>query len=151
MTFQEFLKQFNDFLLNQCGMTNTLFNSVQMDNKKSIKSLFFNPYQSKQEFLYKAASVVSAPVCLSIIAIELASASLYLGIRTAVDLAKLDTRVAKIHLADAVFHMIFAFVAAITAAASPFINLVDFVGSGISTISKNFGQQEEIKPSFNCN
>lgn len=151
MTFQEFLKQFNDYLLDQCGMTNALFDHVRMDTKRTIKSLFFNPYQTKQEFLYKAASVVSAPVCLSIIAIELASASLYLGIRSAVDLAKLDTRVAKIHLADAFFHMIFAFVAAITAAASPLINMVDLVGSGISTISKNFGQQEEIKLSFNCN
>lgn len=148
MTFQEFLKQFNDFLFAQCGMTNTLFDHVRLGREAPIKSLFFNPYQSPKEFFYKAASVVTAPVCLSVIALELASASLYLGIRSAVDLAKLNTHVAKIHLIDAVFHMVFAFVAAIAAIASPFINIVDLAGAGIASLTPKDEPQEERKPTF---
>lgn len=149
MTFQEFLKKFNDFLFDQCGMTNTLFDHARLGKEGSMKSLFFKPYQSKEEFLYKSASVVAAPICLSILALELASASLYLGIRSAVDLTSLNTHRAKIHLMDGVFHMIFAFVAAIAAIASPFINMVDLVGSGITTLTQINGPKEEMKPAFN--
>ncbi|WP_298625854.1 hypothetical protein [uncultured Legionella sp.] len=148
MTFQEFLKKFNDFLFTQCGMTNTIFDHIRFGKEAPIKSLFFHPYQSKTEFFYKTASVVTAPASLSVIALELATASLWLGIRSAVDLAKFNTHAAKIHLIDGIFHMVFALISALTAVASPFINAIDLVGAGIATLTQKNEVLEEMKPSF---
>ena len=149
MTVQEFIKKFNDFLFGQCGITHTLFDHVRLNKKEPIKTLFFKPYQSKTEFFYKTSGVITAPICASIIAIELAVGSLYLGLKSLVDLAQLDTQTAKIHIIDAVVHLVCSFVALIAAMASPVINFVDLVGSGINTLRQNNETPLETTPSFN--
>lgn len=148
MTFQDFIKQFNDFLFAQSGITNTLFDHVRLGRSEPVKSLFFNPCQSKKEFFYKGASVITAPVCLSLLSLELATASLYLGIKSAVNLAKSNTHGAKIYIQDAVAHLICAFVAAIVALASPIINLVDFAGAGINTLRQKNEIPQAMQPSI---
>ncbi|MBL7480472.1 hypothetical protein [Legionella bononiensis] len=149
MTFQEFIKKFNTFLFDQCGTTNNLFDHVRLDKKTPIKSLFFNPYKSPKEFLYQGASIVTAPICLTIISLELATASLYLGLKSIVDLTQLNTHVAKIHIIDAVIHLVFSVIAAIVGLASPVINLVDFLGSGINTMMHGNEPQQEMQQSLN--
>ncbi|KTD37482.1 putative integral membrane protein [Legionella moravica] len=147
MTTQELIKKFNEFLFDQCGVTYAVFDHVRLDKRTPIKSLFFNPYKSPNEFFYQGASAITAPVCLTIITLELAAASVYLGLKSIVNLAKLNPQVAKIDIIDAAVYLVFSFIAAVVGVASPVINLIDFIGSGInSMIALNEPSQETQRP-----
>jgi hypothetical protein len=146
MSFDEFLKKTNDFLFEQSGMINTLFKHTTEGKHGSVSSLFFQPYQSKSDFMYRNMSIVTAPVCMSLLALELAVASFYMGLKSMANLVILDTSAAKRYAQELLLYSIFSFIATVAAIASPFVNLVDMVGSVVTSITHKdeAGGEEEI-------
>lgn len=147
MSFSNFLKTFNEFLLDQCGTTYAAFDHLLKEEKKPLRSVFFAPYQSTTNFLHRASHVIAAPISLSIIALELASTSLYLSLKSLNSLVCSDKKAAKIHIIDSVMHFAISLVAAIGAIVSPFVNFIDLVGSGISTVRGKNEAEEQMRPS----
>lgn len=148
MSFDESLKKFNDFIFQQCGTTNTLFDHLRLGKPEPVKSIFFKPYQSKSDFFYSTASVFTAPASLALLSLELFTASLYTGLRTVVDLVQRNTQAAKFHGINSIIYMACSFVAAIVAVASPVINLVDLVGGGIATLNQKKEAPEITQPAL---
>lgn len=143
MSFDEFMKKNIDFLLEQSGMMNTLFQHTTQGKPGSVSSLFFQPYQSKSDFMYRTLSIVTAPVCLSILALEIAASGFYMGLKSIANLVMLDTSAAKQYSKELLIYSAFAFVAAIAAFASPFVNLVDMVGSMFTSMTHKDATSEE--------
>lgn len=147
MSFSNFLKTFNEFLLGQCGTTYAAFDHLLKGEKKPICSVFFTPYQSTTNFLHRTSNVIAAPISLSIIALELASTSLYLSLKSLSSLVYSDKKAAKIHIIDSVMHFAVSLVAVIGAIVSPFVNFIDLVGGGISTVRGKNEAEEQMQPS----
>lgn len=145
MSFDQFLENANDFLLNQTGMVNAAFQHTTQGKNGSVKSLFFQPYQSKSDLMYRTTSIVTAPACLSIIALELAVASVYMGLKFIANLAMLDTSAAKAHAKESLIYLAFSFVTTVAAIMSPMINLVDMTGSCFSSIKHNDEIPQEMQ------
>ncbi|HAT1595601.1 TPA: hypothetical protein RG395_002231 [Legionella pneumophila] len=147
MSFNNFLKTFNEFLLEQGGTTYLVADHYLKGKDKPLKSVFFSPYSSAPNFLYRAGHVVAAPISFSIITLELVSSSLYLSLKSLNSLAFSDKKAAKIHIIDSVVHFAVSLITAIGVIVSPIINLIDLIGGAISTMRAKSEAAEQMKPS----
>lgn len=143
MFFSTLLQNIND--LEVGGTISHVIDHNLKGKNEPLRSLFFSPYKSKSDFALRAADIIIAPLCFSFITLELAVNSLYLGLQSIVDLARLDTQKAKIHSIDAAFNLVLALISAVVAIVSPLVNLVDFIGSGVTSITQ---KDEEPKIQF---
>ncbi|WBV66323.1 hypothetical protein PGH44_01995 [Legionella pneumophila] len=55
MSFNNFLKTFNEFLLEQCGTTYQVADHYLKGKDKPLKSVFFAPYSSAPNFFTEQA------------------------------------------------------------------------------------------------
>lgn len=119
----------NDFLLKHSGPTGCSIDKFLDDNPERYGQVFFKPYTSVGNFAKRAAYIATAPVFLSVIAIEFAALTLVSVIRAAYNLVTLDIQNAKIAGKTILGGVIGAAIALFAAAVSPFVNAVDLVGS----------------------
>ncbi|HAT8152474.1 TPA: hypothetical protein JA359_13270, partial [Legionella pneumophila] len=138
---------FNEFLLEQGGTTYLVADHYLKGKDKPLKSVFFSPYSSASNFLYRAGHVVAAPISFSIITLELVSSSLYLSLKSLNSLVFSDKKAAKIHIIDSVVHFAVSLITAIGVIVSPIINLIDLIGGAISTMRVKSEPAEQMRPS----
>jgi hypothetical protein len=69
-----------------------------------------------------------------------------MGLKSMANLVILDTSAAKRYAQELLLYSIFSFIATVAAIASPFVNLVDMVGSVVTSITHKdeAGGEEEI-------
>jgi hypothetical protein len=105
---------------------------------KETRPSFFKPYQSKSAALLKTASIIAAPILLTVTSgVFLINACLELFSHV-VNLCKLDLSKATQHGKSAFQAFLGALFIICAAAISPAVNLVDAVGSTItSCLSEN--------------
>ncbi len=128
------LIEFNQFLLRYSDVTGRLLGNAFEDRPAPIKPFFFQPYQSKLDPLCRASSIVTAPVCLSVVAVEFAGASVLFAIKSALDLATFEPTKAKEDGGGSI-RLLMAMTAALcTAILSPLINAIDLIGGGVNTL-----------------
>ena len=97
----------------------------------------------------RGATIISAPLALSDLSIELAGASIFFALKSIVDLIMLNPAEALADLKTA-GHSAYATVAfAVAAIISSLVNAVDLIGSGITTLAQNSEEVEEHS-STNC-
>ncbi|AMP88980.1 hypothetical protein [Legionella pneumophila] len=147
MSFNNFLKTFNEFLLEQGGTTYLAIDHYLKGKDKPLKSVFFSPYSSASNFLYRASHVVTAPISFSIITIELVASSLYLSLKSLNNLVFSDKNAAKIRIIDSIVHFAVSLITAIGVIVSPIVNLIDLIGGAISTMRVKSETAEQMKPS----
>lgn len=147
MTLSDFFAKCGTFMLEQGGTVYKVFNhATKSDGVKPMSSVFFTPFESAPNFFYRAGCVVTSPVCLSLLAIELAAASFYLSLSSLVRLATLNPQAAKTRITDSLIHFVVAVVAAIAAFLSPFVNFVDFVGACVTSALPKKDASQEVAP-----
>lgn len=118
-------------------MTSKIINYLRLDDKdkKNHSPLFFQPFKNVKDISYRATSIATAPVALSILTAEML---LYAGISSANAFAKLvngDNDAAKFKLKSAGKFILGSMIFAVAALASPFINIIDFAGALIKSLS----------------
>lgn len=133
-------KEFDSFLLNNSGVTGQANKAI----KKKIydefenpfrSSIFFKPWQSKSDPFYKTLSIITAPVCLSILTLKLTLESVFLAFKSIVDLAQSGSKEAKTTFKRSMKCLLGMIIALVSAIVSPLVNIVDLIGSGVSTIA----------------
>ena len=138
MTFDEF----HELLLENSGVTNRAVNNIVSNKNLSIKSIFFQPYQSKLDPFTRANSLITGPLVISFIALECTAISLYFAIKTIVDLVKSDSAQAKKDgkvLGNVLLSLCVSLLAAVL---NPIINFIDLIGSGINSLPQKNSAQD---------
>ncbi|KTD78782.1 hypothetical protein [Legionella waltersii] len=148
MTLSEFFAKCGDFMLKHGGTTYDVFDHVIKDDKKPWSTVFFTPYKSAPDFFYRAGSVVSGPVFLSLLAIELASVSFYLSLNSLFKLVTLNPQAAKTRIIDSTVHFLATIAAAFAAFVSPFVNFVDFIGAAVTSMMPKRDEAQDLRPAM---
>lgn len=125
MSFEAFLKITG-------GTTVKLFDKLANDKKHAV---FFQPFQSKTDLAFRGTSIVTAPVVSAGMAVFLPCASIFFACKSFIHLFT-DTKVAKADISDAGAFLVVTGVAIVSAVTSALINLIDFLGSIITTLHK---------------
>ena len=102
--------------------------------ERKLSSVFFQPYASKSDFAYRAASIISGPACFLLLAAEIALVSVYLVCRALFELVRARPKEAGSCLVKSL--LMIGLVVPVTlgvAAASPFISAADLVVGGVRT------------------
>ncbi|MCL9683854.1 hypothetical protein [Legionella maioricensis] len=128
------LIEFNQFLLRNSHVTGRVVSNVFENKPSSIKPFFFQRYQSTSDPFYRASSIVSAPICLAVVAVEFAGASILYAIKSALDLATLNPGQAKENGGGAIKLLMAMTAALCIAILSPLINALDLIGGGVNTL-----------------
>lgn len=137
------LDPFNEFLLTASGVTGETYRRL-WDNKE-ISSAFFQPYKSTPDFFVRAASIVAAPVCLTIIALEAVLASFAMVIHSIVQLCVGNSYGAKESIGGALTAAMMVCIAIPAALISPILNLIDWVVGGVVSLTACCTEEETFK------
>lgn len=147
----------NSFLLKYSGITGEELKNIMLSDDpdpsgqsfvQSSGPTFFKPYQSISDPFFRAASIVTAPLCLSVLAVEFAMASVILAFKALIDLPREGFAKAKETIkmsASCLMLMTFSLFAVF---ASPFINAIDLIGGGITTVVRKCTDEEFEDPSY---
>lgn len=127
----------NDFLIKHSGTTSQAIVKLISDKPEDQGPVFFKPYTSAGNFFTRTAYVATAPIFLSLLALEISAFTLFTGLKAVYHLATLDTTEAKESAKDLLGLVLITVGTMITALASPFINLVDLVGSIFAKSTEN--------------
>ena len=92
------------------------------------------PFKSSSDIFLSALSIISAPILLTLLALDEMFSFIISSIKSIVDLCTSGTDEAKKSGAKAVGHLLNAFKSLLAAAVSPVVNAVDFVGSCVTTL-----------------
>ncbi len=128
------LDKFNQFLGNNCGVTKDVIDKALDGELVVIKSLFFQPYRSKSDPWHRAASIVTAPVCSSILAAESALLSIVSGFKSFIDLMMLDPRKAWENIENSAVFSVTMGITLFVAVISPIINAINLLLGGAATL-----------------
>lgn len=143
--------KFNRFLFNQSGVTGALLNkfydefyiggdrsvhhaSLSGPSSSEPGSLFFQPCPSKTACFYRAASIVTAPVCLLVMTVELFLEAIYYALQMIADVVMKNPDEAKSDLkccCGGILAMVIVLTAAII---SPFMNGIDLIGGLVADL-----------------
>lgn len=143
------LDKFNQFLGNQCGVTKDVIDKTLDGKLAVISSLFFQPYRSKSDPWQRAASIVTAPVCSSILATESALLSLLSGFKSFISLMMLDPKKAMEDIENSAVFSITMGITLFVAVFSPIINAINLLLGGAATLLQI--DSEEFSPSLTPN
>ena len=94
----------------------------------------FKPFESSSDIFLSALSIISAPILLTLLALDEMLSFIISSIKSIVDLCTSGTDEAKKSGAKAVGHLLNAFKSLLAAAVSPVVNAVDYVGSCVTTL-----------------
>ncbi|TAL63520.1 MAG: hypothetical protein EPN84_04820 [Legionella sp.] len=131
------LEDFNGMLLDNSGVTgNLLRNALAVEKKHQVKysSLFFQVLPPDESLLAYSSSIVIAPICLCIIAVEAILACVVDILNALFEIAYLDHEESLKSIMSSVTNLVAAVSCAIGAVLSPFINFVDTVGCIVNTL-----------------
>lgn len=105
-------------------------------NQKNIGHVFFQPFQSKTDIALRATSIVTAPI-LSTSALLIAPlASTFFALKSLASLIFVGKAEAKEDIESAGAFFAVAMIALISTAVSALVNLIDFIGSFFTTLTK---------------
>lgn len=141
------LDKFNQFLGNHCGVTKDVIDKT-LDGKFAVaSSLFFQPYCSKLDPLQRVASIVTAPVCSSILAIESLLFSVLSACKVFIDLLMLDPTKAMENIGNSAVFSVTTGITLFSALFSPIINAINLLFGAAATMS-HVDSAEEPTPSL---
>jgi hypothetical protein len=153
MSAKKLFKQFNEFLIANSGVTGSTLEDWFGDEEDIFRANFFRPYQSKSVPFFKAASIVTAPIAFTAVALECLVATICLGLKALVDLVTLHPSKAFEDLVVAGVCVLGVIRSVALAITSPIINAVDLVGSGVATLGQNnedLENDEQDAPRHSC-
>lgn len=144
-----------NMLLNKTGgaTAEAIVNSHNSPPSIAIRSAFFKPYASTSDFFMRATSVITAPISLSILFLELAffgiafplvgaAVSIYTthqGIPEQIDWPAVKAMSGKL--------LLIALASILTAFISPLLNLIDLIIGGCLSVAQA-GRNEEKDTTF---
>lgn len=128
------LDKFNQFLGNHCGITKDVIDKTLDGNLIVASCLFFQPYRSKSDPWHRAASIVTAPVCSSILAIESALLSILSGFKVFIGLLMLDPKKAMENIENSAVFSVTMGITLFSAIFSPIINAINLLLGGAATM-----------------
>lgn len=135
----------NNFLIDHSGITAEL---VQNYLEGRNTTTFFKPYQSPADFAQRVTYVVSAPLFLSVIFLEVFALAIGAALKSiSYDLVVHGKQLALFTAGQSLSLLVNSIVIAALAFASPFINLVDLAGGGVNTIKK-YNQEQNTATSI---
>lgn len=141
------LQKFNEFLADYSGITGEVLLKYSDSNQDDYNLVFFKPYQSTADFFKRMAYVATAPVFLSLIALELTVGAMIVGLSILIDAVSLDLDGAKQTAATAYSLLLGAGAMMLFAIASPIVNLVDLIGGGIASLRQDKKEEEFVAAS----
>lgn len=140
------LDEFNQFLASNCGVTKDIIDKAFDGEVLVVKSLFFQPYRSNSDPLFRAASIVTAPVCSSVLAAESALLSLFLAFKSVLNLVMMDTENAKEHFGNSIVFLVTLAITLFAVVASPLINTINLLFGGAATIFQGNEEDSPYRP-----
>jgi len=143
-----FFYELNKRILHQSGVTGQiLFNAIYQSEMPVSQSVFFQPISNPKESMFRAFSIVGAPIMLSIFAVGCALASLVSGLQSLIHLATKNTDEASNKTIDSILTATVALVSLVAAVVSPVINLIDLLGSSLKKTSCDNSTHEDNEAS----
>lgn len=127
MSFSVFCREYS-------GVTKRAADSL-LHGMEPMRDIFFQPYQFSKPYnpFFRAATVVTAPICLSIIALKMAAIIVVCLCKSILSLAKMDLKKSRFYLGLSGCYIYPMCLHLLAAAISPVVNLVDLVGGGVAT------------------
>jgi len=114
--------------------------------KAPYKSFFFKPYNLPLDFVERVVTIISAPISLSLLAVEQLVEFLVLGLKSIVDFA----RGGSFNFEKPIDAICSSFKLLLMAIVSPLLNTVDVIGSSIASgLNKSNIEEEDLHLSLN--
>lgn len=135
------LKRINDFLSENYGVSERVYQNIY--NKRSSAPIFFMPYRFKSDPLFRAASIVTAPICYSIYALEKAIGSIVYILKSIGSLAMLHPNESLNSLKYCFDNLLQTGINLLAAVMSPIINTLALIGGGVATV---YGNENKVPP-----
>lgn len=129
-----------DYLLTHSGVAGQYLLKSKRDENTPT---FFKPYQSPADFALRTAYVISAPLFLSAVTLEIFALSVGAALKSiSYDLVVHGIEKAWSNLTESLITLAASFVLAFISLASPIVNLVDLVGGAVTTITEQTQEQD---------
>jgi hypothetical protein len=135
-----FLDDFHTFLLKHSGMTGKIIDYVITND--ASEPPFSTTYQSNTDPLLRTLSIVTAPVCLTILAAEFFLGAIVIAFKSLFELVKDGPETAKQSAKMACGCLLMIAVSLFAAFVSPVINAADLIGGGVNTLLEQCGDEE---------
>jgi hypothetical protein len=108
------------------------------------RAKLFKPFESKTDTALSALSIISAPICLTLLALDEILSFIVSSLNFIATRFTLGPDAAKELGTEAVNHLLKAFKALLAAVVSPVVNTVDFVGSCVTTVNEGNGGEGHL-------
>lgn len=125
----------NDFFIKNSGTTSDVLDQLVEGTENAFASSFFKPFQNVSDVAYRGTSVVTAPVIYSVLTAQIVVGSVMYTLSSLINLVQGEIEMAKDSAKDTGLTAVAALFFLIVTVASPLINLIDFLGSMVSTFS----------------
>lgn len=123
--------------------------ACDIDRKTAYEhAKLFKPFESISDAAFSAFSIISGPICLTLLALDEIVSFIVSSLKSIYNFVSSNPGVAKESGEEAVGHLLSAFDLLFTAAVSPVVNTVDFVGSCVTTLLKAMNPSSEGQESF---
>lgn len=139
-----FLDDYHAFLIQHSGMTGKIVNILLSENAKEPD--FFEPWQSETEPLLKTLSIITAPVCLTILTAEFTLAAVVIAFKSLFELF-IDPDKAKSSAGMACSCLLLVTISLLAVFVSPVVNAFDLMGGAVNTVLDQCSEEDN---SYSC-
>lgn len=135
-----FLDDLNTFFLRHSGVTGKVVDLVMTDNTR--EPAFFSAYRSGLDPLCRTLSIVTAPVCMALLAAEFFVGAIVFAFKSLFDVFIDGPQKAKKSATMACGCLLMLAVSIFASFLSPLINTLDMIGGGVNTVMEQCGVEE---------
>lgn len=135
------LDEFTSFLLKSSGTSGQIFDSFLKD-KVSDGPIFFSPYKSAPDLFFRTTSIFTAPVCFAIYTTGFCLGAVFIACQSLVELVSVEPEKAKESAGMTVTCLLLMGIALLSMLMSPFVNLIDLIGGGVTTVLRQCRDEE---------
>mgnify|MGYP003390727750 CR=1 FL=1 len=131
---------FEDFCREYSGVTRRAVNSL-LHGSEPMHGIFFQPYdvhESKNPF-FRAATIVTAPICSAIFALQTAVMAVNYLCKSILSLAKMEFGASSHYFKESGKCLLGMCINLLLSPISPVVNLVDLIGGGVATVFDSKG------------
>ncbi|BCA94565.1 hypothetical protein TUM19329_09260 [Legionella antarctica] len=126
-------------------MGTSLRATLTWSDNEPLRPVFFKPYKSPSDVFFRTTSIGTDSLFFTVGTAYYALVAGFEFLKSIANLITLDFIAAKENIVDARDALIGALILFVGVIASPFINLVDLIGGGVTSLMQNEEEEEQLE------